>query len=62
MPSPHPPIRAGKQLLDRSGVGSVKEGLLLEEELQRGLMGQPNQVEAVRANVEKRDPNFEDPE
>ncbi len=55
-------IRAGKQLLDRSGVGSVEEGLLLEEELQRGLMGQPNQVEAVRANVEKRDPNFEDPE
>ncbi len=59
--SPHA-IRAGKQLLDRSGVGSVEDGLLLEEELQRGLMGKPNQVEAVRANVEKRDPNFEDPD
>ncbi len=55
-------IRAGKQLLDRSGVGSVEDGLLLEEELQRGLLGKPNQVEAVRANAEKRDPNFEDPE
>jgi enoyl-CoA hydratase/carnithine racemase len=55
-------IRAGKQLLDRSGLGSVEDGLLLEEKLQRSLLGKPNQVEAVRANVEKRDPNFEDPD
>jgi enoyl-CoA hydratase/carnithine racemase len=59
--SPHA-IRAAKQLLDRSGVGSIEDGLLLEEELQRSVLGKPNQIEAVRANLEKRDPNFEDPE
>jgi len=54
-------IRAAKQLLDRSGVGSVEEGLRLEESLQRGLIGRPNQLEAVRANMEKRAPRFSDP-
>jgi enoyl-CoA hydratase/carnithine racemase len=54
-------IRAAKRLLDRSGVVSVEEGLRLEEELQRGLLGSPNQVEAVRANLEKREPRFRDP-
>jgi hypothetical protein len=34
----------------------------LESELQRKLIGSPNQVEAVRANLEKRAPAFEDPE
>jgi enoyl-CoA hydratase/carnithine racemase len=55
-------VRAGKQLLDRAGVVSVEEGLRLEEDLQRGLLGAPNQIEAVRANAEKRDPRFRDPE
>jgi enoyl-CoA hydratase/carnithine racemase len=55
-------IRAGKRLLDESGVGSVADGLLLEEELQRSLLGSKNQIEAVRANLEKRDPEFRDPE
>ncbi len=55
-------VRAAKRLLDASGVVGVAEGLRLEEELQRGLLGQPNQVEAVRANVEKRDPRFRDPD
>ena len=54
-------IRAGKQLLDASGVVSVAEGLALEERLQRGLIGRPNQIEAVRANLEKRAPRFTDP-
>lgn len=54
-------VRAAKQLLDESGIGSVEEGLLLEEKLQRTLLGSPNQVEAVRGNVEKREPEFEDP-
>ena len=54
-------VRAAKHLLDRSGLVSLEEGLLLEEELQRGLLGSPNQVEAVRANVEKRAPRFRDP-
>jgi enoyl-CoA hydratase/carnithine racemase len=54
-------IRAGKQLLDASGRVSLEEGLALEEKLQRSLLGQPNQVEAVQANLEKRAPRFRDP-
>jgi enoyl-CoA hydratase/carnithine racemase len=54
-------IRAAKRLLDASGLVDVAEGLRLEEELQRSLIGRPNQAEAVRANVEKREPKFSDP-
>jgi len=54
-------IRAAKRLLDASGVVDVAEGLRLEEQLQRSLIGGPNQVEAVRANVERRPPRFSDP-
>ena len=55
-------IRAGKRLLDQSGLVSVEEGLALEAKLQASLIARPNQIEAVRANMEKRDPKFEDPE
>lgn len=55
-------IRAGKRLLDASGVVSVAEGLQLEESLQRSLLGRPNQIEAVQANLGKRPPRFADPE
>ena len=54
-------IRASKELLNASGLLSVEEGLALEAELQRGLLGSPNQVEAVTANFEKRPPRFKDP-
>lgn len=54
-------IRAGKQLLDASGVCSIEEGLALEERLQRGLIGTPNQIESVRANLEKRAAAYRDP-
>jgi len=54
-------IRAAKQLLDASGVVSVADGLQLEERLQRGLIGRANQIESVRANMEKRAPRFDDP-
>jgi enoyl-CoA hydratase/carnithine racemase len=55
-------IRAGKQLLDATGVLDVEAGLRLEERLQKTLLGTSNQIEAVRANVEKREPRFSDPE
>ncbi len=55
-------IRAAKRLLDQSGVVPPAEGLALEAALQRTVMGGPNQVEAVRSNVEKREPRFRDPE
>ena len=55
-------IRAGKELLKEASLISLEEGLKLEASLQKGLIGTPNQVEAVRANIEKRAPNFSDPE
>jgi hypothetical protein len=36
----------------------VEEGLLLETELQVGLIGSPNQIEAVRAGLAKEPANF----
>jgi len=53
-------IRAAKRLLDRAGLVDLAAGLLLEEELQRSLLGSPNQIEAVQANLEKRPPRFSD--
>ena len=54
-------IRAGKRLLDASGRVGVEEGLRLEEQAQRRLLGSPNQIEAVTANFERRPPRFRDP-
>jgi enoyl-CoA hydratase/carnithine racemase len=53
-------IRAAKRLLEASVQVSVAEGLALEAKLQRGLIGRPNQVEAVKANLAKRAPQFTD--
>jgi len=55
-------IIAGKRLLETAWHGSPEEGLKLEEELQKSLLGSPNQVEAMKANFEKRAPKFQDPE
>jgi enoyl-CoA hydratase/carnithine racemase len=55
-------IRAGKRLFNQSGLVSVAEGLKLEESLQLSLIGKPNQLEAVQANMQKRAPQFKDPE
>jgi enoyl-CoA hydratase/carnithine racemase len=55
-------IRAGKRLLDAAGLLDLEEGLRLEERLQSSLLGKPNQIEAVRANAEKREPRFSDPD
>jgi enoyl-CoA hydratase/carnithine racemase len=51
-------IRAGKKLLNASVEVGVAEGLALESSLQIGLIGKPNQVEAVKANLERRAPRF----
>ncbi len=59
--SPHA-IRAAKRLLNESGLLDVAAGLQLEEQLQVSLIGRPNQIEAVRANLERRPPEFTDPE
>jgi enoyl-CoA hydratase/carnithine racemase len=54
-------VRAAKKLLNASGLVSLAEGLKLEADLQRSVIGRPNQVEAARANLENRPPKFIDP-
>src|SRR3954452_22150649 len=44
-------MRAAKRLYDTSWHGPVEAGLLLETELQVGLIGSPNQIEAMRAGM-----------
>jgi hypothetical protein len=46
-------------LLNNLGTDPGK-ALLAESYEQQALMGTPNQTEAVRANIEKRAPNFVD--
>jgi enoyl-CoA hydratase/carnithine racemase len=55
-------VRAAKRLLNSAEFLGLEEGLRLEEELQRSLIGKPNQIEAVRANLERRAPRFADPD
>ncbi len=55
-------IRAAKTLLGRAVTATLEDGLRLEEALQRSVLGRPNQLEAVWANLEKRPPKFSDPE
>ena len=44
-----------------AGTRRSTEGLLLETELQVGLIGSPNQIEAVRSGMAKEPANFVDP-
>lgn len=55
-------IRAGKRLLNAAMVPGAAELLLAESREQKALIGSPNQVEAVRANLEQRAPRFVDPQ
>ena len=55
-------IRAGKELLEAVWHADERTGLELESSLQTALIGSVNQIEAVKANFEKRAPNFQDPE
>ena len=55
-------IRAAKRLMNKvAEVTDPRAGLTHETEEQIALMGSPNQVEAVRASLEKRLPAFVDP-
>jgi enoyl-CoA hydratase/carnithine racemase len=54
-------VRAAKRLLGESDPVAIRDRLELEAGLQRALIGAPNQLEAIRANLEQRAPNFEDP-
>jgi enoyl-CoA hydratase/carnithine racemase len=59
--SPHA-IRAAKTLLNDAVTMSRANALKLETALQVSLLGSSNQMEAVQANMMKRDPEFKDPE
>lgn len=52
-------IRAGKRLLEESWHAEPSAGLALEARLQGDLIGTRNQLEAVKANFEKRAARFE---
>jgi enoyl-CoA hydratase/carnithine racemase len=54
-------IRAAKSLLNEAPLVSPAAGLQREEMLQRKLAGSANQMEAVKANFEKRAAKFSDP-
>jgi enoyl-CoA hydratase/carnithine racemase len=54
-------VRAAKRLYDEAWTGPAAETLALEAELQSGLIGSPNQLEAVRAGFAKEPANFADP-
>lgn len=58
--SPHA-VRAAKQLWNRAPLLDDEAGLRLETELQVGLLGTRNQLEAVQARFMNRRPNFQDP-
>lgn len=54
-------VRAAKRLYEQAWTGERGATLALEAELQLGLVGSPNQLEAVAAGLAKREPRFADP-
>lgn len=54
-------IRAAKRLLNAAEDAGLAEILVAESAAQAALIGSPNQIEAVRANAERRAPAFRDP-
>ncbi|KPK16329.1 MAG: enoyl-CoA hydratase [Myxococcales bacterium SG8_38] len=59
--SPHA-IRAAKTLLNDAPGMTRADALKLETALQVSLLGSPNQMETVQANMQKREPSFKDPD
>lgn len=57
--NPHA-IRAAKRLMNRADDAFAAAQLLAESVEQKAILGSPNQREAVRANLEKRVPVFQD--
>ena len=53
-------IRAAKRLLNQAVTCDAHVGLAAETDEQRELLGRANHVEVVRANLERRTPNFTD--
>lgn len=53
-------IRSIKRLLNQSALLPLTEGLAMEFECSGALMGTPNQMEAITASFERREPRFDD--
>ena len=51
-------IRAAKRLFNHAVACEARAGLVAETTEQQRLIGRPNQIEAVRANLENRLPSF----
>ncbi|MET3494499.1 crotonase/enoyl-CoA hydratase family protein [Variovorax boronicumulans] len=54
-------IRAGKRLLNASLSQDAAQLLIAESVEQKALIGSANQIEAVKANIERRAPRFDPP-
>jgi enoyl-CoA hydratase/carnithine racemase len=54
-------VRGAKQLFDAAWTGPARETLALEAEIQRSLIGSPNQLAAVAAGLSKQPARFTDP-
>ena len=54
-------IRSAKRLYDEAWTANPADALVLESELQRALLGSPNQLAAVTAGMTKQPAAFEDP-
>jgi len=57
--NPHA-VRAAKKILDSANYQTAAEGLLMESVEQDKIMGKPNQIEAVMAELQSREPKFID--
>src|SRR3954454_16443504 len=55
-------VRAAKKLYEESWPAIAEGALQLETDLQVGLMGSPNQLEALRSGMAKEPPDFTDPQ
>ncbi len=53
-------IRGAKSLLNAAGTRPLAESFLEETRLMAGLIGSPNQIEALTAEMEGRAPTFSD--
>jgi enoyl-CoA hydratase/carnithine racemase len=53
-------VRAAKRLITQTALLPAAEALLAESAAQEALVGQPNQIEAVMAGMQKRAPKFTD--
>lgn len=55
-------IQMDKHLIERAWKLSPQEAMKLEAELQQKIIGKPNQMEAVMANMQNRTPKYSNPE